>query len=651
MRAYERLLQYARVYTTSDPESGTHPSAAREFDLAHMLVEEMKNLGIEDARVDEHCYVYGTLPATPGCEKLPALGLIAHMDTAPDASGENVNPILHENYDGNDVTLPATGMVMKTSTFPFLKELKGETLITTDGTTLLGADDKAGVAEIMTAAETLLAEGRPHGKVCIAFTPDEEIGEGASLFDIPGFGADFAYTVDGGDVGGIEYENFNAASATVTIHGFSVHPGSAKDAMINASNVALEFHSALPVMARPETTEGYQGFYHLCQMYGDVTDAKLGYILRDHDAQKLQYKKDNLMQIAAYLNGKYGEGTVEVEIKDSYRNMIEKIKPHFHLVENARKAIRMAGLEPEEEPVRGGTDGATLSWNGLPCPNLGTGGFNFHGVCECTTVERMDKATEILLNIKGIVLTSEYDEPVVMYLRKSGKGEATAGDITPPAGVTIANPDMHIATLAEDGELEIEFTVERGRGYVPAQMNKQDNAEIGRIPVDSIYSPVLKVSYRVEATRVEQRTDFDKLILDVETKPAISPRDAVASAGSTLVELFGLCRELNTQAEGVEVGPAPVAEETNPEMNIPIEDLNLTQRSYNCLKREGIHTIGELVAHTEQDLLDIRNFGMKSIDEVKEKLQSLGLALKASPLGNFDTNNLEGGTFFSPEDE
>ena len=350
MRAYERLLQYARVYTTSDPESGTHPSAAREFDLAHMLVEEMKNLGVEDARVDEHCYVYGTLPATPGCEKLPALGLIAHMDTAPDASGENVNPILHENYDGNDVTLPATGMVMKTSTFPFLKELKGETLITTDGTTLLGADDKAGVAEIMTAAETLLAEGRPHGKVCIAFTPDEEIGEGASLFDIPGFGADFAYTVDGGDVGGIEYENFNAASATVTIH-------------------------------------------------GDVTDAKLGYILRDHDAQKLQYKKDNLMQIAAYLNGKYGEGTVEVEIKDSYRNMIEKIKPHFHLVENARKAIRMAGLEPEEEPVRGGTDGATLSWNGLPCPNLGTGGFNFHGVCECTTVERMDKATEILLNI------------------------------------------------------------------------------------------------------------------------------------------------------------------------------------------------------------------------------------------------------------
>ena len=396
MRAYERLLNYVRVYTTSDPESGTHPSAEREFDLARQLVEEMKALGIEDARVDEHCYVYGSIPATPGCEDKPALGLIAHMDTADDASGEGVSPILHENYDGRDVTLPATGMVMKVSTFPFLADLQGETLITTDGTTLLGADDKSGVAEI------LLAEGRPHGKLCIAFTPDEEIGEGASLFDIPGFGADFAYTVDGGDVGGIEYENFNAAAATVTIHGFSVHPGSAKDAMINASNVAMEFHTALPIMARPETTEGRQGFYHLCQMYGDVTNAKLGYILRDHDADKLQYKKDNLLHIADYLNGKYGPGTVEVEIKDSYRNMLEKIKPHFHLVENARKAIEKAGLTPEEVPVRGGTDGATLSWKGLPCPNLGTGGFNFHGVCECTTVERMDKATEILLNIVEI---------------------------------------------------------------------------------------------------------------------------------------------------------------------------------------------------------------------------------------------------------
>ena len=321
------------------------------------------------------------------------------MDTADDASGENVQPVVWENYNGGDVTLPATGMVMKPSVFPFLTSMKGETLITSDGTTLLGADDKAGIAEILTAVETIQKKGLPHGKLCIAFTPDEEIGEGAERFDIPGFGADFAYTVDGSDAGSIEYENFNAASATVTIRGFSVHPGTAKDTMINASNVAMEFHQALPITARPETTEGRQGFYHLCQMYGDVTTAKLGYILRDHSADKLQFKKDNMLDIAEFLNGKYGEGTVKVEIKDSYRNMLEKIKPHFHLVETARKATRMAGLEPEEIPVRGGTDGAMLSWKGLPCPNLGTGGFNFHGVCECITAERMDRCTEILLNI------------------------------------------------------------------------------------------------------------------------------------------------------------------------------------------------------------------------------------------------------------
>ncbi len=402
MRAYERLLRYARVYTTSDPASGTHPSSERQFDLARLLVDEMKEMGIEDAAVDEHCYVYGTIPATPGCEGRPALGLIAHMDTAPDAPGENVQPVIHENYDGKDVVLPGTGAVLKVSTFPFLASMKGETLITSDGTTLLGADDKSGVAEILTAAETVLREGTPHGKLCIAFTPDEEIGEGADLFDIPRFGADFAYTVDGGDVGGIEYENFNAASATVTIRGLSVHPGSAKNTMINASNVAMEFHMALPLMARPETTEGRQGFYHLCQMYGDVNEAKLGYILRDHDAACLEYKKSELLQIAAWLNSRYGAGTVTVEIKDGYRNMIEKIKPHFHLVETARTAIRMAGLDPEEIPVRGGTDGAVLSWKGLPCPNLGTGGFNFHGVFECTTAERMDKATEVLLNIIGL---------------------------------------------------------------------------------------------------------------------------------------------------------------------------------------------------------------------------------------------------------
>ena len=399
MRAYQRLLQYVQVHTTSDPATGTHPSTQRQFDLARMLADELRALGVGDADVDEHCYVYGHLPATPGCEGRPALGLIAHMDTAPDASGEKVQPVLHENYDGRDVTLPGTGAVMKVTDFPFLASMKGETLITTDGTTLLGADDKAGVAEIITAVETLIQDGLPHGPICIAFTPDEEIGEGASLFDLERFGADFGYTVDGGDVGGIEYENFNAASATVTVHGLSVHTGSAKGTMVNAANVAMEYHLSLPRMARPETTEGREGFYHLCQMTGDVTEAKLGYILRDHDAAKLEYKKDNMRQAADYFNGKYGPGTVTVELKDGYRNMIEKIRPHFHLVETARTAIQMAGLVPEEVPVRGGTDGAVLSWQGLPCPNLGTGGFNFHGVLECITAERMDKATQVVLNI------------------------------------------------------------------------------------------------------------------------------------------------------------------------------------------------------------------------------------------------------------
>ena len=399
MTAIDRFLRYVTYDTQSDEHSDAIPSTAKQKVLGAALAEELAQMGLHNAHMDEYGYVYAWLPATAGCEGIPCVGLIAHMDTSPDAPGVGVKPRV-VRYEGGDLVLnEEKGIVMRAAEFESLAKYKGQELIVTDGTTLLGADDKAGVSEIMTAVETVLEKGLPHGKLCIAFTPDEEIGEGASLFDIPGFGADFAYTVDGGDAGSIEYENFNAAAATVTIHGFSVHPGSAKDTMINASNVAMEFHQALPVMARPETTEGRQGFYHLCQMYGDVTTAKLGYILRDHDAAKLQFKKDNLLDIAAYLNGKYGDGTVEVEIKDSYRNMLEKIKPHFHLVETARKAIRMAGLEPEEVPVRGGTDGATLSWMGLPCPNLGTGGFNFHGVCECTTVERMDRCTQIVLNI------------------------------------------------------------------------------------------------------------------------------------------------------------------------------------------------------------------------------------------------------------
>ena len=399
MRAYERLLNYVRVYTTSDPESGTHPSAEREFDLARQLVEEMKALGIEDARVDEHCYVYGSIPATPGCEDKPALGLIAHMDTAPDASGEGVSPILHENYDGRDVTLPATGMVMKVSTFPFLADLKGETLITTDGTTLLGADDKAGVAEILTAAEILLAEGRPHGKLCIAFTPDEEIGEGASLFDIPGFGADFAYTVDGGDVGGIEYENFNAASCAIKVHGVNIHPGSAKDQMRNALLMAIEWNSMLPPAETPAHTCGYEGFYHLMHMEGDEELATLQYIIRDHDAQKFDARKATVQQITDYLNQKWGAGTFECVVRDSYRNMREIMEQHMDVVEKAKAAFEANGVTPIISPIRGGTDGARLSYMGLPCPNLSTGGYNFHGRKEMITVEAMEAMVNVLESI------------------------------------------------------------------------------------------------------------------------------------------------------------------------------------------------------------------------------------------------------------
>ena len=399
MRAYERLLKYAKVYTTSDPESGTHPSAAREFDLAHLLVEEMKSIGIEDAFVDEHCYVYGSIPATKGCEKKPALGLIAHMDTAPDASGENVKPILHENYDGGDVTLPGTGMVMKTSTFPFLKELKGETLITTDGTTLLGADDKSGVAEILTAAETLIKKKLPHGKLCIAFTPDEEIGEGASLFDIPGFGADFAYTVDGGEVGGIEYENFNAASAKIDIQGRNVHPGYAKNKMVNALDVACELQGLLPAAERPQYTEGYEGFYHCVGLNGTVEKASVSYIIRDHDAEKFEQKKVFMWACVDLLKKKYGDGVLTLTLKDQYFNMRKMVEPHPQVIDKALRAMEMAGVNPIVRPIRGGTDGARLSFMGLPCPNLFTGGMNFHGKFEYCSLTTMHKAEQVILNL------------------------------------------------------------------------------------------------------------------------------------------------------------------------------------------------------------------------------------------------------------
>ena len=402
MRAYERFLQYVKVYTTSDEESSTHPTTARQLDLGRMLVAQLEELGLTDARLDEYGYVYATLPATPGCEQAAGLGFIAHMDTAPGTSGENVNPQIHENYDGGDVLLPATGAVLKPAEFPFLSEMKGQTLITTDGSTLLGADDKAGVAEIMTMVERLIREGRPHGKICIGFTPDEEVGQGADLFDVDGFGAAYAYTVDGDDVGEISYENFNAAAAAVKIHGLSVHPGSAKNTMRNALSLAMEYHAALPAFECPEHTEGREGFFHLCDLQGDVSEAVFHYIIRDHDADRFAVRKAQMQQVADRLNEKYGAGTVELELTDSYRNMLEKIRPHFHLVENARAAIRAVGLTPVESPIRGGTDGATLSYKGLPCPNLGTGGFNFHGPMECITVEKMDQAVEVLLNLADL---------------------------------------------------------------------------------------------------------------------------------------------------------------------------------------------------------------------------------------------------------
>ena len=408
MRAYERLLNYVRVYTTSDPESGTHPSAEREFDLARQLVEEMKALGIEDARVDEHCYVYGSIPSTPGCEDKPALGLIAHMDTAPDASGEGVSPILHENYDGRDVTLPATGMVMKVSTFPFLADLKGETLITTDGTTLLGADDKAGVAEILTAAEILLAEGRPHGKLCIAFTPDEEIGRGTDRFRMDRFPAKEAYTVDGGELGEIEYENFNAAAATVKVRGLNIHPGSAKNKMKNAALLLAEFIGLLPAAETPAHTEGYEGFFHLTDMEGGMAKATLRYIIRDHDRDKFEERKAFIEKCVVEMNKKYGEGTVTADVKDQYYNMKEMIDPKMHVIDIVLKAMQDSGVPPKVEPIRGGTDGAQLSFKGLPCPNIFAGGVNFHGPYEFISVQVMEKAMQVIVKICEI--TAEYND-------------------------------------------------------------------------------------------------------------------------------------------------------------------------------------------------------------------------------------------------
>ncbi len=399
MKAYERFLQYIVIPTTSDEACEATPSSEVQWNLARVLVEEMKKIGLADASVDEHCYVYATIPATPGYEDKPAIGLIAHMDTAPDFSGEGIKPCVIENYDGGDVVLGESGRVLRVSDFPHLPTLAGRTLITTDGTTLLGSDDKAGIAEILTFAEELLASGHPHGKVCIGFTPDEEIGRGADLFDVAGFGADFAYTVDGGPEGEIEYENFNACGAKFVIHGVNVHPGAAKDLMKNAALIGCELSSLLPPAETPATTAGYEGFFHLTDMEGNVEKCVLSYIVRDHDADRFEEKKALLVKVAEFMNARYGEGTVELIVKEQYRNMAELIKPCFHLIETAIAAAEAEGVTPRVQPIRGGTDGARLSYMGLPCPNLGTAGYACHGPFEHITAEGMDAVVAMLHRI------------------------------------------------------------------------------------------------------------------------------------------------------------------------------------------------------------------------------------------------------------
>lgn len=393
----ENFLRYVAIDTKSDEESETMPSTAKQHNLAELLVDELTALGIQNVYDREHCYVYGFLEATEGFENAPALGFIAHMDTSPAVSGTNVKARIVENYDGKDIVLNKDKqIVLKTEEFPELTGLVGESLIVTDGTTLLGADDKAGVAEIMTMVEELLNDGKGHGKVCIGFTPDEEVGRGADYFDLAQFGATYAYTVDGGALGELEYENFNAAGAKLHVYGRSVHPGSAKGKMINAILVAQEFQSMLPPMQNPMYTEGYEGFFHPDGFRGNVEEVQVDYIIRDHDMGLFEEKKALFLSIAEQLNQKYGNGTVVVDMKDSYYNMKERIKDHMHLIDNACEAMRELGIEPKISPIRGGTDGARLTFMGLPCPNLCTGGANYHSRYEYVSIDQMEKTKELL---------------------------------------------------------------------------------------------------------------------------------------------------------------------------------------------------------------------------------------------------------------
>lgn len=396
----ERFLRYVQIDTKSDDRTGTSPSTEKQHNLAKVLVEELKELGITDVTYDtEHCYVYASIPASGGCEAAPALGFIAHMDTSPAVTGENVKPRRVVNYDGKNVLLNEEKDIwLTTEDFPELLELVGQDLIVTDGTTLLGADDKAGVAEIMAMAEYLLAHPEvAHGKICIGFTPDEEIGCGTDFFDIPKFGAQYAYTVDGGALGELEYENFNAAGATVHIYGRNVHPGSAKGKMKNALLIAQELQSLLPAQQNPMYTEGYEGFFHLDRLSGVVEEAEAEYIIRDHDRALFEEKKTLFLNAVRFLNEKYGEGTVVVELEDSYYNMKEKLADHMHLVTSACESMKELGIEPKVMPIRGGTDGASLTYEGLPCPNLCTGGANYHSRFEYVSVDAMEKTTELLV--------------------------------------------------------------------------------------------------------------------------------------------------------------------------------------------------------------------------------------------------------------
>ncbi len=395
----DRFLRYVAIDTQSDENSESQPSAAKELDLLKLLCKELNDMGVE-ATLDEYGYVMGTLPSNID-KKVPAIGFIAHVDTSPDASGADIKPQIIENYDGSDIALKGVpGLYLKPSEFPELLAHKGETIITTDGTTLLGADDKAGVAEIMNAVQYMVEHPEfKHGDIKIGFTPDEEIGRGVVKFDVKRFGADYAYTMDGGEIGELEFENFNAASAKIRIQGRNVHPGYAKDKMKNAILIGMEVNSLLPVGQRPELTEGYDGFFHIISFKGTVEEAEFGYIIRDHDRKKFEEKKELIEQCVKFINVKYGEGTATLEVKDQYYNMREQVEPYYFIVETAVKAMEMAGIKPKIQPIRGGTDGANLSFKGLPCPNIFAGGMNFHGKMEFAPLENIEKASEVVLNI------------------------------------------------------------------------------------------------------------------------------------------------------------------------------------------------------------------------------------------------------------